>query len=118
MGVRHNGSHVVAQDRTRSILKFNIDRSPDNEVDKFIVDTHHANIANVVLIECRVGRKLVQLLQGLQECIERRVVERSGTDLFNTIRDQLLTKYMAANDRSAGCLLVAIAKDDRQTCRL
>ncbi len=35
----------------------------------------------------------------------------SGTDLFNTIHDQLLTKYMAADDCRAGCLLVTIAKD-------
>ena len=37
--------------------------------------------------------------------------ERSGSDLFNTIRDQLLTKYMAADECRAGCLLVTIAKD-------
>jgi hypothetical protein len=37
--------------------------------------------------------------------------ERSGTDLFNTIHDQLLTKYMAADECRAGCLLVTIAKD-------
>lgn len=37
--------------------------------------------------------------------------ERSGTDLFNTIQDQLLTKYMAADDCRAGCLLVTIARD-------
>lgn len=37
--------------------------------------------------------------------------ERSGTDLFDTIRDQLLTKYMAADECRAGCLLVTIAKD-------
>ena len=37
--------------------------------------------------------------------------ERSGTDLFNTIRDQLLTKYMAADECRAGCLLVTIASD-------
>lgn len=36
--------------------------------------------------------------------------ERSGADLFNTIRDQLLTKYMAADECRAGCLLVTIAK--------
>jgi hypothetical protein len=35
---------------------------------------------------------------------------RSGTDLFNTIRDQLLVKYMAADECRAGCLLVTIAK--------
>jgi hypothetical protein len=37
--------------------------------------------------------------------------KRSGTDLFNTVRDQLLTKYMAADECRAGCLLVTIAKD-------
>jgi hypothetical protein len=37
--------------------------------------------------------------------------QRSGSDLFKTIRDQLLTKYMAADDCRAGCLLVTIAKD-------
>jgi len=37
--------------------------------------------------------------------------ERSWTDLFNTIRDQLLTKYMAADECRVGCLLVTIAKD-------
>jgi hypothetical protein len=36
---------------------------------------------------------------------------RSGTDLFNAIRNQLLTKYMAADECRAGCLLVTIAKD-------
>jgi hypothetical protein len=39
--------------------------------------------------------------------------ERSGTDLFNTIHDQLLTKYMAADECRAGCLLVTIARDRR-----
>ena len=47
-----------------------------------------------------------------QGTIELKLADnRSGTDLFNTIRDQLLTKYMAADDCRAGCLLVAIAKD-------
>ncbi len=36
---------------------------------------------------------------------------RSGTDLFNTLHNQLLTKYMAADECRAGCLLVTIAKD-------
>jgi hypothetical protein len=36
---------------------------------------------------------------------------RSATDLFNTIKDQLLTKYMAADECRAGCLLVTISKD-------
>lgn len=37
--------------------------------------------------------------------------ERSGSDLFNTIYDQLLTKYMATDECRAGCLLVTIAKE-------
>jgi hypothetical protein len=36
---------------------------------------------------------------------------RSGSDLFNTIEDQLLTKYMAADECRAGCLLVTIARE-------
>src|ERR1700688_3756029 len=36
---------------------------------------------------------------------------RSGRDLFKTINDQLLKKYMAADECRAGCLLVTIAKD-------
>ena len=36
---------------------------------------------------------------------------RSATDLFNTIKDQLFVKYMAAEECRAGCLLVTIAKD-------
>ena len=35
---------------------------------------------------------------------------RSGTDLFNTIKDQLVTKYMAAEECRSGCLLVTIAR--------
>ena len=36
---------------------------------------------------------------------------RSGTDLFNTIKDQLVTKYMAAEECRSGCLLVTIARE-------
>jgi hypothetical protein len=36
---------------------------------------------------------------------------RSGRDLFKTIKDQLLTKYMAADECRAGCLLVTIARE-------
>jgi hypothetical protein len=37
--------------------------------------------------------------------------DRSGTDLFNTINNQLLKKYMAADECRAGCLFVTIARD-------
>ncbi|MGC1780036.1 MAG: hypothetical protein WBB34_19040 [Xanthobacteraceae bacterium] len=36
---------------------------------------------------------------------------RSATDLFDTIKNQLLAKYMAPDECRAGCLLVTIAKD-------
>jgi hypothetical protein len=39
--------------------------------------------------------------------------DRPGTDLFNTLRDQLLTKYMASDECRAGCLVVTIAKERR-----
>ncbi|MGY4167543.1 hypothetical protein [Bradyrhizobium sp. USDA 4529] len=39
--------------------------------------------------------------------------ERAGRDLFDTHRNQLLTKYMAANHCRAGCLLVTIARERR-----
>ncbi|WP_322516448.1 hypothetical protein SR870_02370 [Rhodopseudomonas palustris] len=36
---------------------------------------------------------------------------RPGTDLFDTLRNQLLMKYMAADDCRAGCLVVTISTD-------
>ncbi|QQO12936.1 hypothetical protein JJB99_26365 [Bradyrhizobium diazoefficiens] len=48
---------------------------------------------------------------GQQGVIELKLGdERTGTDLFNTIHDQLLSKYMAADECRAGCLLVTIAR--------
>ncbi len=37
--------------------------------------------------------------------------DRSGTNLFDTINNQLLKKYMAADECRAGCLLITIAKE-------
>jgi hypothetical protein len=49
---------------------------------------------------------------GQQGTIELKLGDRrAGKDLFDTIKDQLLTKYMAAEDCRAGCLLVTIAKE-------
>lgn len=49
---------------------------------------------------------------GQQAAIELKLGdERSGADLFNTLSDQLLTKYMAAEECRVGCLLVTIAQD-------
>lgn len=36
---------------------------------------------------------------------------RTANDLLSTLKDQLLTKYMAADECRAGCLLVTIAKN-------
>ncbi|HKO70771.1 MAG TPA: hypothetical protein VJV58_07555 [Bradyrhizobium sp.] len=47
-----------------------------------------------------------------QGVIELKLADgRTGTDLFNTIKDQLLTKYMAPEECRAGCLLVTVATD-------
>ena len=37
--------------------------------------------------------------------------KRTANDLLGTIKDQLLTKYMAADECRAGCLLITVAKD-------
>lgn len=56
--------------------------------------------------------RLRSTVSGQQGVIELKLAdERSGADLFNTIHDQLLTKYMAADECHAGCLLVTISKN-------
>jgi hypothetical protein len=46
-----------------------------------------------------------------QATIELKLADdRSGRDLFDTLREQLLKKYMAAEDCRAGCLMVTIAR--------
>lgn len=47
-----------------------------------------------------------------QGTIELKLADnRPGRDLFDTLRNQLLTKYMAADHCRAGCLLVTIARE-------
>ncbi|NTI06753.1 ATP-binding protein [Agrobacterium rhizogenes] len=47
-----------------------------------------------------------------QATIELKLADgRSGKDLFDTIHDQLLTKYMAAEHAKSGCLVVTNATD-------
>jgi hypothetical protein len=56
--------------------------------------------------------RLRSTISKQQGTIELKIGDnRSATDLFTTINDQLLTKYMAADECRAGCLLVSIAKD-------
>lgn len=56
--------------------------------------------------------RLRSTVSSQQATIELKLADdRSGRDLFDTLRKQLLSKYMAADDCRAGCLLVTIAKD-------
>lgn len=51
---------------------------------------------------------------GQQATIELKIGERwSGRELRDTIQNQLVTKYMAAEGCRAGCLLVTVASDHR-----
>lgn len=47
--------------------------------------------------------------QGVIEL--KRADQRPGTDLFVTLEEQLLKKYMAPEECRAGCLLITIARD-------
>ena len=58
--------------------------------------------------------RLRSTVSSQQSTIELKLAdERSARDLFDTLRDQLLTKYMAADACRSGCLLVTLAKDRR-----
>ena len=50
---------------------------------------------------------------GRQGTIELKIGEkdRSAAELCSALKDQLLTKYMAADECRAGCLVVSIASD-------
>ena len=56
--------------------------------------------------------RLRSVLSEHEAVIELKLADRrSGSDLRDTIRDQLVTKYMAAENRRSGCLLVTLAHD-------
>ncbi len=56
--------------------------------------------------------RLRSVLSEHEAVIELKLADRrSGSDLRDTIRDQLVTKYMAAESSRSGCLLVTLAKD-------
>ena len=54
---------------------------------------------------------------GQQATIELKIGEkpRSGADLKAALRDQLLKKYMAADDCRSGCLVITVASDKKWT---
>jgi hypothetical protein len=56
--------------------------------------------------------RLRSTISSQQATIELKLADdRSGRDLFDTLRNQLLEKYMAADDCRAGCLLVTISRE-------
>ena len=56
--------------------------------------------------------RLRSVLSEHEAVIELKLADRrSGSDLRDTIHDQLVTKYMAAENSRSGCLLVTLAKD-------
>ena len=58
--------------------------------------------------------RLRSVVSDHEAVIELKLADgRSARDLRDTIYDQLVTKYMAAENSRSGCLLVTLAKDRR-----
>ena len=56
--------------------------------------------------------RLRSTISSQQATIELKLAdERPGRDLFDTMRKQLLEKYMASDDCRAGCLLITISRE-------
>jgi hypothetical protein len=56
--------------------------------------------------------RLRSTISSQQATVELKLADdRSGRDLLDTLRKQLLEKYMAADDCRAGCLLVTISRE-------
>ena len=62
--------------------------------------------------EKKTDIRLRSALSEHEAVIELKLANRwTGSDLRDTIRDQLVNKYMAAESSRSGCLLVTLAKD-------
>lgn len=62
--------------------------------------------------ENRTDIRLRSVVSDHEAVIELKIADdRSARDLRDTIYDQLVTKYMAAENRKSGCLLVTLAKE-------
>ncbi|MFC5556684.1 hypothetical protein [Methylobacterium iners] len=59
--------------------------------------------------------RLRSINSGQQATIELKLGDQgwSGRDLFRTVREQLLAKYMAAEECRSGCLLITLAADKK-----
>ena len=63
--------------------------------------------------ESRTDIRLRSVISDHEAVIELKLAHRSARDLRNTIKDQLVTKYMKAENRRSGCLLVTLARDQK-----
>ena len=62
--------------------------------------------------ENKTDIRLRSVVSEHEAVIELKLADRrSARDLCDTIRAQLVTKYMATENRKSGCLLVTLAKD-------
>ena len=58
--------------------------------------------------------RLRSVVSDHEAVIELKIADRrSARDLRDTIYDQLVTKYMAADNSRSGCLLVTLAKGQK-----
>ena len=98
----------MGQHHRRTLMRRELARELRNAANlNYIVDQE-----SVTADEKETDIRLRSTSSKQQATIELKLGDgRSATDLFNTIKDQLLTKYMAADECRAGCLLVTIAKD-------
>lgn len=87
-------------------------RALAHELSKAANRSYTVDQESVTADEKETDIRLRSTASSQQGIIELKLADgRSGTDLFNAIHDQLLTKYMAAEECRAGCLLVTISKN-------
>ena len=59
--------------------------------------------------------RLRSVVSDHEAVVELKIADRrSARDLRDTIYDQLVNKYLAAENRRSGCLLITLAKEDRK----
>ena len=77
-------------------------------------DLYKVDQEAVTADEKKTDIRLRSIVSGHEAVIELKLADcRSARDLLNTIDDQLVTKYMAAENSRSGCLLITLAREDR-----
>ena len=75
-------------------------------------DLYKVDQEAVTADENKTDIRLRSVVSDHEAVIELKIADdRSARDLRDTIYDQLVTKYMAAENSKSGCLLVTLAKD-------